>query len=60
MCSMMIIAAVFVVVAVVIGIYVAKVKTRKDIRMSGGFDFADFKDRELSKRGVHDRTEWWK
>lgn len=24
-----------------------------------GFDFSQFKDRELSKRGVYDRTKWW-
>lgn len=28
--------------------------------IQGHFDFANFKDRELSKRGVYDRTEWWK
>jgi hypothetical protein len=55
-----IIAVVFVGLAVLVALYVARARESKDIRISGRFDFADFKDRELSKRGVFDRTKWWK
>lgn len=50
----------FVGVAVLVGLYVSKARELKDIHISPGrFDFAQFKDRELSKRGVYDRTKWW-
>jgi hypothetical protein len=55
-----IIAAAFIVVAALVALYVAKTKARKDVSIPGRFDFAEFKDRELSKRGVFDRTKWWK
>ena len=47
-------------IAVLLGLYVARAREKKDIRIPGHFDFADFKDRELSNRGVYDRTKWWK
>ena len=53
-------AVAFVGIAALVALHVAKARERKDIRIPGRFDFADFKDRELSKRGVFDRTKWWK
>jgi hypothetical protein len=49
----------FVGIGVLLGLYVARAKEKRDIHISR-FDFASFKDRELSKRGVLDRTKWWK
>jgi len=40
--------------------YIFKAKTHRTFRLRGRFDFAQFKNRELSKRGVFDRTGWWK
>jgi hypothetical protein len=51
--------SVFVGIGVLTGLYVAGARAKKDIYISC-FDFANFKDRELSKRGVLDRTKWWK
>lgn len=47
-------------IIILIGMYTLRVKTRRNVYLRGHFDFAQFKDRELSKRGVYDRTAWWK
>ena len=55
-----IVVVAFVGIAALVALYVARVREGKDVQIPGRFDFADFKDRELSKRGVFDRTKWWK
>lgn len=56
-----VIAAVFVAIAALLGLYVARARERKDIRIPGHFDFSRFdhyKADENAKRGLFDKTKW--
>jgi len=43
-----------------VAVLALRIKRHDAGNVPGHFDFADFKDRELTKRGVLDRTNWWK
>jgi len=47
-------------VLALVAVFILRTKRHDAGSVPGRFDFADFKDRELSKRGVFDRTEWWR
>jgi len=54
-------AVVFVGIAVLLGIYVARAREKKNISIPGRFDFSRFdhyKADENAKRGLFDKTKW--
>jgi len=51
-------AVICVVLCLALAVYVRAVLRKKHEAIGGPFDFDLFKNREIQRRGVHDKTKW--